>query len=165
MATSKYGTPAVVGGDPAVDEQKQELAEKAEALKLDAESSASERELRRAREELADERAKVEKLQALQKRWVDGDYTDLPADHPFMVTIQTSDKDGEGYPVPVAVNGRQWYIPRGKPTQVPHVVVQVLDGAKINATQRMVNPVTNALESVRVFQHRFPFNAHPVYVS
>jgi hypothetical protein len=153
-----------LGGEPEPEKTPQQLEEstKAEDIKADKMASLMQR--------LADLEARersVEQQEAefakLKKRWVDGDYSDLPPNHPFELLIHTDTSGMDPNPVvTLDLNGNKIDVLRGVATKVPHNYVQHLDKLKYDYVTKEVGP--NGFPIAVLHRgHRFAFTAHPVY--
>jgi len=122
-----------------------------------------ERENTRLRERLAEMEKERRKNEMLHKHWVEGNFNDLPMDHPFEILVHT---DAGGLdPKPIIepeINGVKYSIVRGIPTRVPHNVVRHLGALKYNFTVKEVS-ADGFPHLVTYNALRYPFSAHPVW--
>lgn len=142
------------------NEMLQEAAEKLAEEALDAATGQVERD---EAELLREKLAKAEKrLAAFEKHLTQGDYSDLPPDHPFTVTVQATPEAGGMLPAKVWVNGDLYSFDREVPKIVPKFVLEVLDRCRYRGWEKMAMP-DGSLAVVLNQYHRFPFEARPVY--
>ena len=59
------------------------------------------------------------------------------------ITLHSNPDPALNQPVPVAVNGRKWTLPRGVPLEVPAEVVEVLDHAEVDTWVNQVDDEGN----------------------
>ena len=117
-------------------------------------------------------------LERLSTVGFDGDYIELPeahapvsapraktdqadADGREMVTIliPNEEKPGGEEPVPVAVNGKLMYIPRGEPVPIPRPYLEVLQNAVQDIYSEFDGDDLGGLKTPRRV-HSYPFSVH-----
>lgn len=147
----------VLGGDPEKElTPQQEDQQEIQLLEAEKENA-------RLRERLAELEQERQREESLRRHWVEGDFSDLPPDHPFEIVVQTDSSGLEQKPiVEPEINGKKYTIVRGIPTRVPHEVVQHLSHLKYDYTVKEIGPNGYPL-AVTYKAHRFPFSAHPLY--
>lgn len=160
--------PVILGGGQ-MDEN-QEAIEKLEA-------EAEERELNSASSKTEREQAeKIKDLEAqlvqARRRWEFADYSDLPVNFPFEITIQPLATAGGNLAAEPNLNGHVYRIPRGVPTNVPKALLEILDGSKYEKWEPLLDPATGAamagesnqgVKWYKVEHHRYPYAARPLY--
>jgi len=150
-----------VGGDPAEEEERDFKAAKVAVQHAEE----AEAELKRLREENERLRLKEEQYKNLHNRWVLGDYSDLPDEHPFELLVHTGFDAFGGCNEPFIepqINGKKYPILKGKPIRVPHFVVKHLSNLKIDDETTYAGPDGQPV-TIHEYTRRFAFTAHPVY--
>lgn len=158
--------PVYLGGNMEENQKAFEEAEAEDELARDSLSSKSEREQSDRIKELE---AQIEKM---NRRWKFGDYSDLPVNFPFEITIQPVATAGGNLAAEPVLNGHKYIIPRGVPTNVPKALLENLDSSKYKSWEQILDPRTSAgvggesargVHWVEVEYHRYPYSARPLY--
>ena len=152
-----------LGDDLEKEEEREFLAEHKMEQALDQENDKKDEEIMFLKEQLAQEKARLQSYEDKRKFWLDGDYSKFEPEHPFEVTIHQDDNDIGSASVGVTVNTRKWDIPRGIPTRIPLYVLQVLQRAVTDAWVKVPDPVTDNPKLVHIYKKRFDFVARPIF--
>lgn len=75
----------------------------------------------------------------------------------YRVLIPNEEKPGGEEPVPVSVNGRLMYIPRGQPAEVPEEYVEVLENAQAYVYEPYTGEGLGGLKPPKVVKS-YPFS-------
>lgn len=162
-----------LGGDPAEEEEREFLADKAEERRAETlDSPVTRRELERILSELRQTQELTHKVAKAQGSFEEvlsdqREYDERQAryqlyraikEHGGMVLIQihTSDEAGGTAPVDVNLAGRKWELPRGVPISVPVEVMAILDEAKVDHWRPELLPDGSAVQTRHKFL-RFPY--------
>jgi hypothetical protein len=149
-------------GSPAPEPTQEEVDSEAASEARRERSIEEENERLRAR--LAELEAREADLDALRRRWADGNYSDLPENFPFEILVHSdiSGLDKSAIITP-EINGQRFTIARGVATKVPHCVVKLLSTLRYDYWTKEVDERTGQQVLVHNKGMRYNFTAHPVY--
>ena len=171
------------GRSPAVEEERNAIADKAAALLEDSKSTVLERRVLLLEEELRIQAEMVSKMmkgagaQSIEEvvdnalddaedrdwsRWCSrvrdaAERAGLKRNQAHVVIqIHSTGDVAKDFPVPVVLNGAKYVIPRGKAFRVPIGVCEILGQAKVRLAVPRVDDKGNVYDEI-VSRHQFPF--------